>query len=184
MSSTLEKLFTAIKKNELETVEIILKDNPSLINATDIDGHSAIHECSCTNNVEILEKLIKDYKADINARTEYDYTPLHIAAENIQFRIILELIKQGADLTLIDRGHCSFLDYIPKFTNPLFDYDMNWTDKSTILKRIAILMRDSEFRTNNAIPYEIAKDVYNEALNQVKKSGGDVSLITEIDSQL
>lgn len=179
MSPQLEKLFDAIHKNDSNLVDLILKNDPDLINATDIDGWSAIHICSTTNNSEMLSKLIDDYKADINAITEYGNTPLHIAAEKRQFKIILQLIKQDANLTQVNRPQVHFLDNIPDFSNRLFDYDRNWFDKSTILKRMAILMTDETFRITNNITYELAKCIYTEAINYLKILKEDTDLITD-----
>ena len=53
----------------------------------------------CLQNSGLLDALITDRKASVNAANDYGYTPLHFAAMADQPWLVSELVKNGASLT-------------------------------------------------------------------------------------
>lgn len=58
-------LFVAISKNQISTVQLLLKHDPSLITQTNPRGHFPIHLACKLGRHEIVEILFT-YKADVN----------------------------------------------------------------------------------------------------------------------
>lgn len=112
MSKELDELFQAIRDKKLDTVKIILSKDKSLINETDIDGWSPIHICAADGNKQIMTMLIEEFNADVNQRTEYRYTPLHLAAKYGNVECLFELMKHNADSSLTNRGSSDVLDFL------------------------------------------------------------------------
>lgn len=76
---------------DLEKVKSLLEETPSLIDARDNYGYTALH---CADSKEMAAFLIEK-GADVNAETEDGITPLHCISGNSILRL---LIKNGAGI--------------------------------------------------------------------------------------
>ena len=75
-----------------------------LINEVDCDisfGQSSLHFACQGGNVHLVQTLIRDHKADINARDDQNNTPLHEAAYSGKKEVALFLINEvGCDINI------------------------------------------------------------------------------------
>eukprot|EP00398_MALV-I-01_sp_L67-1_P000446 gene446-863_t len=56
------------------------------------EGSTPLHMASRQNHLEVVTTLIRDYKAQVNARDARDHTPLHLAAEKGHLEVVKALI--------------------------------------------------------------------------------------------
>ena len=69
---------------------------PENKNDINLDGWD-LHRAAKENRIDIASELIARGD-DVNARDKYDYTPLHLAAENNCTEAVRLLVEHGADL--------------------------------------------------------------------------------------
>jgi len=81
---------------DLELVNECLAKDPSLVNATDADGLTALHKACVENYVAVATTLI-GAGAPLNAADNDGWTPLHSASSAGAWRICNQLISNGAD---------------------------------------------------------------------------------------
>ncbi len=91
-------LFHAIAWGQMQVVEELLAKNPTLIRAIDNDHFSVMHYAAGADPQDSLAvpALLVGNGADINAITRWGRTPLHIAAERGNVRLVEFLIEHGA----------------------------------------------------------------------------------------
>jgi ankyrin repeat protein len=119
--SKLKALFEAIKHKDKELVKGQLQEDESLVKSTDKDGWGPIHVCAAEGNQEIMKILVEDFKANVNQRTEYSYTPAQLAAKNHNIGCLIELMKHNADVTLTNRSGVSVMDFLAEGSHELGD---------------------------------------------------------------
>jgi ankyrin repeat protein len=107
------------EKQDIETARKILTEQPCLLNSIDSDEWSIIHHCARIGNAKILRMLIEEFKADINARTAYNYTPAIIAAQYDNKQCLIELINLGANFENEDRSGRKPVDYLIEKKNDM-----------------------------------------------------------------
>lgn len=109
---SLETLFQAIESGNEKFVTAMLQRDPGLIENVDVDEWGPIHACARVGNNKILKILVETFKADVNQKTAYGKTPMHIAAENGKIETLLELKKLGADISIENRGDENVIDIL------------------------------------------------------------------------
>lgn len=97
------ELFATIAKQDEEAMVKLLKEDPELVNAYDVDEYSAIHKCAKHGTASMMHRLITEFNADVNSRTYAKHTPTIIAAEYNNIPCLLELLRNNADTTLQNR---------------------------------------------------------------------------------
>ena len=89
------------------------------------DKFTALHLAASTKSPEII-RLLLNHGADINAKTHYGNTPLHLAAaHNPDPKVTILLLEQGADPNAFSIGIIGQLAAKKEFTNtpPLYMFD-------------------------------------------------------------
>jgi hypothetical protein len=110
-------LHLAARAQSVECVEILLNTGACDSNAVDNDMRSPLHSAVGKSLLafEITEILLM-WKAEVNQKDKYDYTPLHIAALNEQSRCVETLLYHGADVSAKTKGGISALSIIIRKT--------------------------------------------------------------------
>ena len=70
------------------------------INLEEIKAKKILHKASRNECVNVLLKILKLNKLNINERDWHGFTPLHLAAKNGHTRSVVELLAHGADIEL------------------------------------------------------------------------------------
>jgi ankyrin repeat protein len=94
------EIYDAAVFGDFETVERLLKGDPSAVNARDEYGFTPLHGVAGEHQFEMAEFLIA-HGADVASRTDSGITPIHLAAYPEMVRI---LVKHGADLEAREDG--------------------------------------------------------------------------------
>ncbi|WP_353277467.1 ankyrin repeat domain-containing protein [Wolbachia endosymbiont (group B) of Villa cingulata] len=90
----------AILNGKNETVNILVEYEDDLVNVADKNGEFPLHLAAKTGYVDIISCLLNN-KADLNARDNYDLTPLHWAAQYNNTKAIERLAaEKGTDLDI------------------------------------------------------------------------------------
>lgn len=93
-----EKNFREGRRKNAIAVSNLLKIEGIDVNAKDGKGETALHQAAETDDLDILSALI-DAGAEVDAKSEFDVTPLHTAVSviNPQKDVVRILIEKGAD---------------------------------------------------------------------------------------
>jgi len=156
----MEILHQAIWKGNEELVRKMLKENKNLIYHINDDEWQSIHIAVSRGQFEIMKILIEEFNADVNAKTDYSYTPLLLAAETGSIEFIVELMKHNADTTLTDamgRG----IDYYLSQSHPDYKHITQSSDENT-------LFLDKNDNKLKVICYYIEYDPFEEAYYCIK----------------
>ena len=72
------------------------------INEEDNESCTALHlACDrCTTRIDIIDLLINS-GANVNAQTSKKFTPLYLAAKNLNYEIFKHLLEKGSDISII-----------------------------------------------------------------------------------
>jgi serine/threonine protein kinase len=140
----------AIEHGRVEIVEYLLKNgaNPHQM---DSGGFTPLHQAinyscwledkSCQNSgVQIVRHLL-NYKAHIDIKNRNGRSPLMYAVEKLNLVIFNELIKNGANLHLVDRRRLSLWHI-------LSEYKHNYKQNKSIIRSIADRLRSAKVDIN------------------------------------
>jgi ankyrin repeat protein len=110
-------LHLAARAQSAECVEMLLNTGACDPNAVDNDMRSPLHSAVGKSLLafEITELLLM-WKAEVNQKDKYGYTPLHIAALNEHSQCVETLLYHGADITARTKGGISALSIIVRKT--------------------------------------------------------------------
>jgi ankyrin repeat protein len=144
-------LHLAVEKGSRELVQFLVDDckanmyEPCEQRFNNTPIHMAAHE----GNLEVLKFFVEDKKADMNVKNGYGEPPAFSAAEKSRVDIIEYLLKQKADLTMVDVNNMNILFIsattgdvsVPRFLldRAKLNFDINWKDNfgDAILHRAA-----------------------------------------------
>ncbi len=105
-----DELFAAARKGDFTTVKYMLEKYPDMKNAKDTGGWTLLHVAF--NSRELVEYLIQN-GADIKARSDSQWTPLHNQAYRGHLDSVELLLQHGADIEAkTSFGHTPLLSSI------------------------------------------------------------------------
>jgi ankyrin repeat protein len=92
-------IIKAAKSGDAETVQALLKEDPTLVDARDSDGSTPLH-CATWKGQQNVVAVLLEAGANVNAVNQNEHwgtTPLHAAAHANQTAIAKMLLEGGAD---------------------------------------------------------------------------------------
>ena len=99
----MSELHTTVMSNWLEGTLFLLESgaNVNLVTSGYMGGSSALHFVSCDTNYDLVKSLL-DFGANVNAKDEFEDTPLHSLVQDKEcaknpFQVAKALIEAGAD---------------------------------------------------------------------------------------
>ncbi|XP_017061698.1 ankyrin repeat domain-containing protein 49 [Drosophila ficusphila] len=102
--SSIERMILwAVNENRISEVREILRLDADTVNSKDNDGYTPLHRAAYNNFVD-MAKLLLQYRADPNARTELGWTPLHSACKWNNADCAHLLLQFGADVNAESEG--------------------------------------------------------------------------------
>lgn len=104
----------ALYSGNVEKVEKMLKQHPSLANAKNIDGKkegwAPLHVAAYHGDAA-LAKVLLDHHAKVNARDDHERTPLLLTAFGGKEEVAAVLLSNGADVNARGRDGRTTLDH-------------------------------------------------------------------------
>jgi hypothetical protein len=93
-------LHSAAYSGNFEVVQILIEYDPAYINAGDKDGETPLFCASEGHNFKdgSVVRLLLEHGADINAPSQYGWTPLHVASYLGALEVVRLLLEHGADV--------------------------------------------------------------------------------------
>jgi ankyrin repeat protein len=110
-------VFAAASSGDLATVRRDVEKDPSLVNATEWDHATLLHD-SVEQNHQELAKYLLDKGADVNAVTQDRLTALHMASQDGNVGIITLLLERGAKINPVDSKGWTPVDRAMKWGHP------------------------------------------------------------------
>lgn len=92
-------IFQAVREHQTETIKILLKDNPNLVNKRDDKGNTPLHIAAMNNKKNMCQILLK-YDSRVSAQNSNGQSPLHYACEYGHLELVDYLISKNADLNV------------------------------------------------------------------------------------
>ncbi|CAL4133752.1 unnamed protein product, partial [Meganyctiphanes norvegica] len=89
--------FTAVTNGDMTRLEEIYESGID-VNMADVSGWTALHIATCDGHIGVLTWLLK-YGANVHVRDKHGNSPLKIAVDTDQHKIIELLVQTGAHLT-------------------------------------------------------------------------------------
>jgi ankyrin repeat protein len=93
---------TAVKAHDAARVKALLRQHAN-VNATDVDGATALHWAAYEDDVDLVRALLRS-GATVTIANRYGIRPLSLACANGNAAIVDELLKAGADPNLTTTG--------------------------------------------------------------------------------
>lgn len=91
--------FDAVNSGNINKIEIMIKDDPTLLSATNADGQTALQLAVGWNNNYEIAKFLLEHGADPNIGKDAEVgSALHIAVWHLRKDTIQLLIEHGADV--------------------------------------------------------------------------------------
>ena len=98
------------QKGDLKAVQILIEQNPELVNAKDEDGRTPLHWACRGVHLDVVKFLVEN-GADVNAEDNNQTTPLHSLAYRGHTEGIKVLLDKGADVNVQDYSKHTPLHY-------------------------------------------------------------------------
>jgi serine/threonine-protein phosphatase 6 regulatory ankyrin repeat subunit B len=92
-----DKIVLAASDGDVESVKVLIKEHPDLINASSPDGMTPLHHAAVNHRIETVAFLLANH-ADLNAKDISGCTPLFFAATTYKRGIVELMIAHHADV--------------------------------------------------------------------------------------
>jgi len=139
LGASMETIVEAAKNGDLQTVETIISEDPSKLNATDEDNYSPLHWACMRAHWDVAKFLI-DKGADLNVVGGDGGTQINWAVHHDNMEIIKLMVEKGAKLnirnqwgmtelhTAIWRGCIHVVEYLlDQGSDPTIKTNEGWT---------------------------------------------------------
>ncbi|XP_044149420.1 ankyrin repeat and SAM domain-containing protein 6 isoform X1 [Bufo gargarizans] len=111
-------VFHAVKMGNLSLVKEIVDEDPSQVNAVNVDGASPLMIAAVTGKLELVQLLV-DKNADINKQDSvHAWTALMQATYHGNKEIVIYLLNQGADVNLRAKNGYTAFDLVMLLNDP------------------------------------------------------------------
>jgi ankyrin repeat protein len=91
------EILQAAQAGDVDTVKVLLMDEPTLIHVKDDFGATALHWAAIYGRREVVAELLK-YKPDVNLEERHGGTSMHWAAHFDDPGVVVCLIEEGAEI--------------------------------------------------------------------------------------
>lgn len=166
-----ERIHSAIKNGDRNTVEEMVKKEPETVNVLDPVTHNTPLHTATFNREEELASFLVENGADVNAVNRYGGTPLQFAAANGGLKIAKMLIEKGADVNASSNNGNTPLHFAAgnrkESIRSLIDNHDNILDIARLL-----LENEADASTKNAdglTPLEMAKEKGRKEIEKLLK---------------
>ena len=100
---TAEEIHIVAENGNLDSVKVLLRQDPSLIEAADDGGYTPLHKASYAGHADVVSCLL-GLGAELNPKSNSGSTPLHGAAFYGHPAAVKSLVEAGADVNAINSG--------------------------------------------------------------------------------
>ena len=94
-------LMTATRRNNLELVKLLLKKGAD-VNLVNQCGNNALNLACSDQCFDIVKYLLQNTNVNINHQNNHGWSPLMTAVCRINLELVKLLLKQGADVNLVN----------------------------------------------------------------------------------
>ncbi|XP_048250653.1 serine/threonine-protein phosphatase 6 regulatory ankyrin repeat subunit B-like, partial [Haliotis rufescens] len=102
-------LMEAAEKGHRQVFDLLVRKGAD-VSLVDDDGNNILHVACLGGHVDIVKYVISKKVADINSRGQYWRTPLMMAAEKGHRQVFDLLVREGADVSLVDDDRNNILN--------------------------------------------------------------------------
>ena len=103
LNQSLKDFFEAAKQGNVEMVKMLLDSKKIGVNDKGtVLSKTALHFAVKNGDINLMQILINDYGADVNAQDKFGATPLYDGAACDQDKAVSMLLKNGADPNIVD----------------------------------------------------------------------------------
>jgi cytohesin len=111
-SASAGEIHQAIVQNNLSKVKSLLASDPKIIDSDDRRyGMPPLHLAINYGRTDIAKYLLKNAKPDVNKTSNYNYTPLHLAAMRNDGEMVDLILKRKPKINIADRNQYTPLMY-------------------------------------------------------------------------
>ena len=101
-----------------EILKLVKKSPKEVMGRRDETGQTLLHVAAAEGELELVQKLVEKFKANVEERDKNDWRPLHTAALGKNLQVMLFLLKSGASAGAMNAESATPLHYFAKIPPP------------------------------------------------------------------
>lgn len=101
-----------------EILKLVKKSPKEVMGRRDETGQTLLHVAAAEGELELVQKLVEKFKANVEERDKNDWRPLHSAALSKNLQVMLFLLKAGASAGSANAESATPLHYFAKIPPP------------------------------------------------------------------